>query len=565
MPVKPLLIRLELEPTTSSRHSADTTMTAGACALAAEIIAARGPHGAFRLAGMILALAVASSSPAVPRLTSGLSAARSAVPASTRGAGEYGDGRRIVGGSDASSTEVPIYYWTTLIDKLGGSWTLCTGELISPTWMLTAGHCILNFNNDGYRSAGPGSTRIVYGCHNLKDTSSCKVMGAKRYVAHPCYTPSTDQDHDDIALIELENPVQGMEGKFALVDGLNGSLPSIEAGKVVYLAGFGATRGNGAVVASTLQEVEVTAVSTADCEKQNPYSRDKKYINFEHIICTGGTAGKDSCNGDSGGPAIVVEDGQPWLVGILSKGSQLPSFSADCAVEGRYGMYTRVHLYAGWIEAVLNGWDFPCEGYEYETPTCQCLRPAKRHVTEESFDVYVAVKLPYSRNEFDESKRQEFREAMASLAGVSDDSVVIVSVVEQARRAQMIKVNTRIIGSSSAGRDAIFLALGSGDADVFQRKLDVVLTEKGLRESVGVTAPSTQAPPASSSEAEDTSAAVVKRGLSLTVVVIISVFGGIILICGAVVLFQLCFNRCRRPPFPSACQPFPGRETPFVP
>ena len=59
--------------------------------MAAEVIAAR-PRGAFCLAGLVLATSIASSTPAVPRLASGMSAARSAEPAGTRGAGEHGAG-----------------------------------------------------------------------------------------------------------------------------------------------------------------------------------------------------------------------------------------------------------------------------------------------------------------------------------------------------------------------------------------------------------------------------------------------------------------------------------------
>jgi len=33
------------------------------------------------------------------------------------------------------------------------------------------------------------------------------------------------------------------------------------------------------------------------CIAANPYSYGRQYINFDHIVCTGGIAGKDSCNG----------------------------------------------------------------------------------------------------------------------------------------------------------------------------------------------------------------------------------------------------------------------------
>jgi len=36
----------------------------------------------------------------------------------------------------------------------------------------------------------------------------CNILVQQvRYIAHPCYTPSNDQDHDDIALIQLSEPV----------------------------------------------------------------------------------------------------------------------------------------------------------------------------------------------------------------------------------------------------------------------------------------------------------------------------------------------------------------------
>jgi hypothetical protein len=146
-----------------------------------------------------------------------------------------GGGRRIVGGSKATGT----FRFVTMIEKLGGQWIGCVGNLIGERWMITAAHCILNAENTGYTTAAPGNTRITYGCLNIFDWT-CKQVDAVRYVAHPCYTPSDNQNHDDIALIELSEPVQGMDGQFAWVNGLNGSV-SIKEGEDVILAGFGAT------------------------------------------------------------------------------------------------------------------------------------------------------------------------------------------------------------------------------------------------------------------------------------------------------------------------------------
>ena len=127
------------------------------------------------------------------------------------------------------------------------------------------------------------------------------------------------------ALIELAAPVVGMEGKFALVNGLNGSVGDIVEDREMLLAGFGSMRADGGGGRSrVLMEVGVKSVGKEECIDANPFSHSRDYINFDHVVCTGGEPGKDSCNGDSGGPAIIMHGGQPWLVGVLSKGSQKP-------------------------------------------------------------------------------------------------------------------------------------------------------------------------------------------------------------------------------------------------
>jgi len=90
--------------------------------------------------------------------------------------------------------------------------------------MVTAAHCILNSQNTGYRKPGLG-TEITYGCLDINDGTNCKRVGATRYIAHPCYTPSNDHDHHDVALIELSPALTDLpQASCALDNGLNGSM-----------------------------------------------------------------------------------------------------------------------------------------------------------------------------------------------------------------------------------------------------------------------------------------------------------------------------------------------------
>jgi secreted trypsin-like serine protease len=154
-------------------------------------------------------------------------------------------------------------------------------------------------------------------------------------------------------MMELVEDVHLDYSQMAPIDGVNGTAP-VATGTTVTLAGFGTVSNTNLVHSQYLMRVDVGVVSQFDCERQNPYSLNRGYINFAHVICTGGQAGKDSCLGDSGGPAISRDAaGISWLVGVLSKGSELPSYTDWCAVDGRYGMYTRIRNYADFVLATM--------------------------------------------------------------------------------------------------------------------------------------------------------------------------------------------------------------------
>lgn len=75
-------------------------------------------------------------------------------------------------------------------------------------------------------------------------------------------------------------------------------------------------------------------------------------LDVDKIICAGGKPGKDTCNGDSGGPLtkeITIEfHTNAYLFGITSFGV------ARCGVTDTPSVYTRITGYLDWIIANIN-------------------------------------------------------------------------------------------------------------------------------------------------------------------------------------------------------------------
>lgn len=85
------------------------------------------------------------------------------------------------------------------------------------------------------------------------------------------------------------------------------------------------------------------------CQNAYTYSQwDGPYPTlWERQICAGGEAGKDSCDGDSGGPLMTeVNAYEPRfeLVGVVSYGPKV------CGTAGVPGVYTHVYKYVDWIQ-----------------------------------------------------------------------------------------------------------------------------------------------------------------------------------------------------------------------
>jgi secreted trypsin-like serine protease len=197
----------------------------------------------------------------------------------------------------------------------------CTGTLIAPQAVLTAGHCV----------AGGCCDRIFLGSDVDQDGTEIRVRDA---IMHPDYVPnSRAQPFDDIAVLILVEQVPMVEPVLIC------SLAAIAAARSVRLVGFGNTDPGATTGYGIKRTVDVGVAS------ENPGFGAR----FETEFVAGApNLDQDTCNGDSGGPAYVLVDGRWELAGATSRGTR--AAQRNC---GDGGVYTRVPAYLDWLVAIV--------------------------------------------------------------------------------------------------------------------------------------------------------------------------------------------------------------------
>lgn len=231
---------------------------------------------------------------------------------------------------------------------IGGDGWFCSGVLVHERVVLTAAHC------------APAITKVYLGGRSINLIGvRGEVVAVERVLVHPDYDPDRVPSHD-LAVLVLESAAATPPVEVATRE-------EVDSEDNLTLVGFGYEHPTQPVGFGTKRTVDVPLTNLQGLEPAEVSELEWRhgYAASHEVHAGRKELGKDSCNGDSGGPAYVTVGGRYKVAGVTSRAA----FSSVLPC-GDGGIYTRIAPYLAWIGSATGGL---FGGGEAETP-----RPAGR-------------------------------------------------------------------------------------------------------------------------------------------------------------------------------------------
>lgn len=234
---------------------------------------------------------------------------------------------QVVGGTPVKNK------WDDAVGIVMGGYVGCTGTLVAPKVVITAGHCVGNI------------TAVIVGSKDWYSDDG-ELIEVKETIEYP-----NSQGSYDIAVLKLAEASSTAPRNIALDCILDDYL---EDGASVDVVGFGGTREDGNGSNSLLNQGK-TYVQDKDCDETYI---DGMYSGCNPTVSPGGEIGAggndvDACFGDSGGPLYLNTPEGDFLVGVTSRAYM--GLPYPC---GLGGIYVRPDAVMDWIDEVA-GKDIP--------------------------------------------------------------------------------------------------------------------------------------------------------------------------------------------------------------
>ncbi|HEY5926568.1 MAG TPA: trypsin-like serine protease, partial [Kofleriaceae bacterium] len=225
--------------------------------------------------------------------------------------------QEVIGGAAA-----PAGKWPDTVAVMWDGSQGCTGTLVAPNVVVTAGHCV----------AGGAPNGVLIGASALSKAQEGETIRVMRAIEYP-----NSWNTIDAGILILETPATKATPRpiatgWARFDVKNGAQ--------VQLVGFGTIDRDGNVSTDSLMEA-TTTITDYNCTTSAGCNTAAQP---DGELGAGGM-GIDTCPGDSGGPAYLMTEFGIFLIGITSRGYDDNNYACS---EG--GIYERADKIVDWME-----------------------------------------------------------------------------------------------------------------------------------------------------------------------------------------------------------------------